>query len=84
MTFPKHKCGLSLEHNEHRNYYDNIADFITRERRLRFKDEESKRRAIETDEIWVLQWYPETPVGFRCVAAPTLEELLQWARENDT
>jgi len=48
-----------------------------------WKDDESKARAIATDEIWTLRWYPNTPIGSYSVAAPTLEELLAFALEAE-
>lgn len=39
--------------------------------------EEEKQKALDTGEIWTLQWYPETPVGFICVAASSLTVLLK-------
>lgn len=80
MNLPQHKCGLTLEHNDHRNTYDEVGQYIV-DRDLVFKDDEARNRAIATDEIWVLHWYPDTPVGFYEVAAPTLDELLTFASE---
>jgi hypothetical protein len=34
------------------------------------------QRAIATDELWTMQWYPETPVGFCVLHASTLAALL--------
>lgn len=83
--FPKHKCGLILTHNEHLNYYESASEFVTREQcKDAWKDEEAKARAIATNEIWCLQWYPDTPVGFLMVYAPTLEELMEFAMESQT
>lgn len=83
ITFPEHKCGLFLTHNEHRDYYEQLEQWII-DQRLDddFASPEAMARAIETDECWVLQWYPNTPVGFCRVAAPTLEEVLQMAKEG--
>lgn len=82
MNFPKHKCGLYLTHNAHRDYYENISDYISDLGvSAPFKDDEAKARAVATDQIWELQWYPGTPVGFHMVAAPTLEEVLALALE---
>lgn len=85
---PQHKAGLFLTHNEHRGYYENASDYI-REGRERpapatWKDDDAIQRAISTDEIWELQWYPDTPVGFYRVAAPTLHELLELAKHTET
>jgi hypothetical protein len=82
MNLPKHKCGLYLEHNAHRDVYEK-ADAYLADSQYGFKSDADKERAIETDEIWTLQWYPHTPVGFHAVAAPTLDELLAFAAEID-
>lgn len=82
MKFPQHKCGLYLEHNAYLDYYDTIEKAHENESDLSlWKDDAAKKRSLETKEIWVLQWYPNTPIGFYRVAAPTLEELLQFAGE---
>lgn len=79
MKLPDHKCGLFLEHNVHRNFYENAADWIEQNDHYTWKDEASKQVAVQSDSVWTLQWYPETPIGFFAVAAPTLEELLTLA-----
>lgn len=79
--FPAHKAGMTLDHNDHHSSYMSAAD--------RIKDlgdwcdwesEEAKQRAIDTDSIWTLQWYPQTPIGFLAVAAPTLAEVMAYAK----
>lgn len=80
--FPKHKGGMFLTHNEHKNTYDSAGQWIVENTdRVSWASDEAKLRSIETDEIWAIQWYPDTPVGFCAVAAPTLEELLKLANE---
>lgn len=78
-AFPGHKCGLYLTHNEHRDLYEPLAEFIV-DRDIKFADDAARQRAIDTDELWTLQWYPDTPVGFYFVAASTLEEVLALAK----
>ena len=69
---PEHKCGLHLEHNEHRNYYQTVeecydpGDFVSEEEWL---------KAIKEDSVWILHWYPNTPIGFNRIAASTLDAL---------
>jgi hypothetical protein len=75
---PAHKCGLYLTHNEHRDIYQSIEEYI----RDRVDDDEwvtpdAKAQAIETDEIWELQWYPDTPIGFYRRVGATLESVLE-------
>lgn len=80
MKFPKHKCGLYLEHNANRDVYETVQQYLEEnEDRWQFKDEDSRQRSIDQNEIWTLQWYPDTPVGSYSVAAPTLEEVLALA-----
>jgi hypothetical protein len=86
VKLPEHKCGLYLNHNEHRDVRVPLADFIEDDDALRdyaFASEEAKQVSIARDELWTLQWYPETPIGSYKVAAPTLEELLARAEECD-
>lgn len=82
MKLPKHKAALFISHNEHKNYYQTAAECADRDP-AEWKSEEQKKRAIQTDEIWTMQWYPETPIGFHVIAAPTLEELIEFANELD-
>jgi hypothetical protein len=83
-AFPLHKCGLYLTHNEHRDSYTSAQDFIQqRELADCFESPEQMRRAIETDSIWVLQWYPETPVGCQIVAAPSLFDVMRLANKAE-
>lgn len=85
MIFPKHSCGLSLTHNQHKDYYQTLIEYLSDENvQSNFKDATAKQRAIDADEIWELQWYPNTPIGFYCVSAPTLEEVLAYALEVES
>ena len=79
--FPKHNCGLHLNHNDHKNVYEKAEQWIVDNDWCDWENEEAKQRAIDTDEIWTLQWYPDTPVGFCALAAPTFEELLKLANK---
>lgn len=76
---PAHKAGLSLDHNQHRNVYDTAEQWIVDNDWCDWESDEAKQQAIEADSIWTLQWYPDTPIGFYAVAAPTLTDLLRFA-----
>lgn len=81
--FPPHKAGLSLEHNEHLNYYETPEQHIANcELAEDFESPAEMQKAIDTNSIWVLHWYPETPVGFYRVAAPTLYDVLRLAHQS--
>ena len=81
IQLPKHKCGLYLRHNEHKDLYQDIGLAIELMENAKWENDESKKRAADTDELWILQWYPRTPIGFHCVAAPTFEEVIHLAME---
>lgn len=69
---PAHKCGLHLSHNEHRDVYETVEEFYDVDN---FISIEELAKAISEDSVWVLHWYPETPIGFHRVAASTLEAI---------
>jgi len=86
MKLPRHKCGLTLEHNNHRNVYQTARKWWAEESErdpdnppYDWESDEARERALATDEVWTLHWYPRTPIGFFCIAAPTLDELLAYA-----
>lgn len=84
MKLPAHKGSLYLTHNDHKSAYQSALEWcedLNAESLATWQSEEHKQRAIATDEIWTLQWYPDTPIGFFSVAAPTLDELLAFAEE---
>ena len=73
---PEHKCGLYLTHNEHKDVYEDLAERIAcLDLEDAFESPEAMQRAIDADSLWVLQWYPNTPIGSITVAAATLEEI---------
>jgi hypothetical protein len=88
---PKHECSLSIEHNPNRDEYQTVEEWVT-ERHKREGDRtgicyfiwespEHRQRAIDTNELWVMRWYPDTPIGFNEIAAPTLQDLIAFATD---
>lgn len=69
---PEHKCGLYLSHNEHLDVYDTIEEFYDVDD---FISLEEWHEALAKNSVWVLQWYPDTPIGFIRLAASTLEAI---------
>ena len=69
---PKHKCGLHISHNEHRDVYETVEEFYEMDD---FISKAEWEKAVAEDSVWVLHWYPETPVGFHRIAASTLEAI---------
>lgn len=43
---------------------------------------EERRRAIELNRWWELQWYPETPIGFHVISASSLRAIVKYLEER--
>lgn len=80
LEWPRHEASLHLTHNDHKTVYQTVQQSIDDESHGYGKDcwvsEEQKQKAIETNDCWILQWYPDTPVGFHILAAADLDALL--------
>lgn len=77
---PERKCGLHLSHNEHRDVYETIEEFYDADD---FISSEEWNKAVAADSVWVLHWYPNTPIGFIRIAASTLDALEAKVKEID-
>ncbi len=75
---PKHAASLTISHNDHLGYYSTVAREIEDDGHGMdaWVSEEEKQRSIDTNEVWLMQWYPDTPVGFYTLAASSLGALL--------
>ena len=85
IKWPSHKASLTLTHNDHLSYYHTVQQAIDDNEfgMDSWVSEEQKQKAIETNDCWTLQWYPDTPIGFGfCIlAAADLDVLLAKATE---
>lgn len=80
---PKHKAGLSIEHDQHKNVYETIEIYIEMFDEEDWISLEDKQKCIDSDEIWEIQWYRDTPIGFFRVVGSSLELILKQARTVD-
>lgn len=83
-VLPRHAAGLTIEHDPHRGGYQTVAGWLAG---IEGEPDwpggtEARERAIASGTLWTCQWYPDTPIGSRWIAAPTLAELLA-ALEGD-
>ena len=77
-----HNGGLTLSHNAQRAVYQTAEEWLeNNDDHFEWDSDEAKKRARQTASIWSLIWYPNTPVGFYSIAAPTLEELIALAEK---
>lgn len=73
--------SLTLALNEDNGpNYQTVAEVINEESRFDWVSEEEKQKAIETNCMWTLQWYPDTPISFFALAASSIIPLLTAAK----
>jgi hypothetical protein len=81
MNFPKH-ISFTLEHNPNVIFYNTVAEYLDNMScPPEFLNIADKDQCIIKNEIWIMTWYPDTPVGSYQVAASTLELLLELVNE---
>jgi hypothetical protein len=87
MKFPRHRASLHLTHNDHLSCYETVQQYIDEGSHGYNAEcwisEEQKQKAIETNDCWFLQWYPDTPVGSCILAAADLDVLLEAASQTE-
>ena len=67
--------SLSLSFNElHAPNYQTVEEWLHNEPRddADWTSPEEREKAIRTNSVWRLQWYPDTPVGFHAIQASSL------------
>ena len=86
MNFPNH-VSFTLEHNQQNVIYQTVDDFLIDEMSgycdpPDFESEDHKLKSILLNELWTLLYYPNDPVAFVYLAAPSLEELVAFAKRR--
>jgi hypothetical protein len=75
--------SLSLDYNYHKTTYETLKadiEILSWPRADDFASPEEMQRAIETDSVWTLEWYPESPAkGSYVLHAHSLEALIKAA-----
>lgn len=87
FSLPRHKASLTLTHNSHKDNYSSVEEAIINEDHGYQEDcwvsDSEKSKAIEENDCWTIQWYPNTPVGFCIMTAHSLETLLKSCGESE-
>ena len=81
---PPHKGGLILSHNPHKIVRETIEKYevgISDDEEPNWVSTRERDKALKTDTMWELHWYPETPISFRVLYACSLTALLERADE---
>ena len=77
------KCDFTLEFNPHKSSYQSAKEYITNLQELNNDPLYDEVGTIDyTKDIWTIQVYPSTPVGFIAGVSNNLDELLDWAIEG--
>lgn len=80
MKLPRH-MSLTIEHNPHRTMYESMDRFL-QVYTPDFADDVDRQKCIESNEIWLMTWRPDTPVGLCSVAASTFDGLMAMVEED--
>lgn len=80
MKLPKH-INLTIEHNPHAINYQTAARWLSDPEMNGHSDHVDRAEMERTNEIWLIQWYPDDPASSYCVAASTLEKALASANQ---
>ena len=75
--FPRH-INLTIEHNPHSVYYEELEEYL---RNNGFSDEPEFDAVLAAGEVWVVRWYPQTPVGHICLIAASFDKATEMALE---
>jgi hypothetical protein len=81
LKLPEHKASLHITHNQHKDYYETVESYTGNfgSDRESWVSDEQKKKSLETQELWELQWYPLTPVGSYCLWGADLDVLIEEA-----
>lgn len=75
MRLPAH-INLTIEHNPHAVNHETVRDYLVRCEGIPLEDLDACEAA---GEIWEIQWYPRTPIGFNRVWGYSLARALELA-----
>lgn len=76
---PPHKACCTIQHNDHLSNYSTVTQEMKHNPDWfvgAWVSDESRDYAIEHNELWSLQWYPESPVGFNNLCAGRWEDIV--------
>lgn len=79
-TFPPHHA-VTVEHNPQFVGYSTVATYLKDHNDCPpdFMDDADRARCVESNDMWVMTWYPLTPVGSYQIAASSFEKLCEFS-----
>lgn len=80
IFIPRHEASFQLTHNSHKDVYETAAQRIDDgddyySNPGNWVSLEQRQLAIDTNSIWTVHWYPDTPIGFHFMHAAELPAL---------
>jgi hypothetical protein len=79
-NFPKHVGAMHLAHNEHCADNYRLDEYIAVNNLAgHFESTDTMQKAIDTGELWIIEWSPSAESKLLTAAAATLDELLCFA-----
>jgi hypothetical protein len=73
---PPH-LSCHIEHNPHKDFYQTVEQYLTDHVYMNEDmSTEDLKECVEKNELWTIQVYPQTPIGFYFVGASTFKRAL--------
>ena len=83
IIWPEHKCSMTVTHNRHLDYYETVEEALSTGtfNPEDWPDAAELEKSKQTGDVWELQWYPHTPIGFNFVCAATFDRVLEESKK---
>jgi hypothetical protein len=75
--------SLRIKFNPHASEYQSLAEWLKNEEERgegcfwEWASDEEKALSLASGDIWICQWYPDTPIGFYALSASTFTALMR-------
>jgi len=79
---PKHAVSLQIIHNDHKDIFLSVSEWDSDNHLYEWVSSAERCMAIELDEVWAIQVYPDTKNGFYSYCASSLEALINYVNEE--
>ncbi len=80
MQWPRHDAGLVLNHNSHKIFLMTVAESVDQDEHGYgdecWVNEEQRQKAMDLNDCWTLEWYPESPWRSCILSAADLDVLI--------
>ena len=75
IKLPSHKASCSIIHNDHLDVYQTVEEYISFNE-SDWSSKEDYELACKNNELWCIQWYPDTPIGSYVLYASSYTKLM--------